>query len=153
MAEEIFNSFDKALKNILGQFNMLYVNINSSCDLQNIESKTPINIILGLLGDLRGSVIIGMDNKLGNKLVENISDGFMNDINSEMARSALSELGNMITAYASTNLFSYGYKTDITTPTLVVGEDLTAIVCRTQSKMMTYVTEHGNVQMVIGLWQ
>jgi chemotaxis protein CheX len=41
----------------------------------------------------------------------------------EMAQSALSELSNMLTANAATNLTAMGYEVDISTPSLTVGQD------------------------------
>ena len=41
----------------------------------------------------------------------------------EMAQSALSEMSNMLTANAATNLAAMGYTVDISTPSLTVGQD------------------------------
>ena len=41
----------------------------------------------------------------------------------EMAQSAISEMSNMLTATAATNLTALGKEVDISTPSLSVGED------------------------------
>ena len=60
------------------------------------------------------------------------------------AQSAVSELANMLTARAATNLVNLGYVTDISTPNMTIGLDLKVKIC--DSKYLTIKMDiEGNV--------
>ena len=50
----------------------------------------------------------------------------------EMAQSAISEMANMLTATAATNLTTMGFAVDISTPTLTVGDGFSVKISSSQ---------------------
>ncbi|WP_027626019.1 chemotaxis protein CheX [Clostridium lundense] len=81
-------------------------------------------INLGIVGDIKGNVIYGMDIESAKKIASKMMMGMpVNDLD-DMAQSALSELSNMLTANASINFSNIGTSINISTPTLIYGEKI-----------------------------
>lgn len=78
-----------------------------------------VSIAIGFVGDLRGEVIYTMDTHTGIFLASKIMFGFEVSDMDEMAVSAVSELANMISGNAASNLFSAGVNVDITPPSFI----------------------------------
>ncbi|MGD8188747.1 chemotaxis protein CheX [Brevibacillus ginsengisoli] len=76
-------------------------------------------IKIGLTGQLKGDVIFGIHNQVAIRIISAMMGGFPIQEIDEMGRSAISELGNMISGNASTILFNQGVAIDITPPELV----------------------------------
>lgn len=91
-------------------------------------------IRIGMTGQLEGNVIFGLHNEVALKIVSAMMGGFPVIEMDEMGKSAISELGNMISGNASTLLFNQGVAIDITPPqlldsseSLVVGRKVLAV--------------------------
>lgn len=78
-------------------------------------------IMIGVTGEMRGQVIIGMKFAEACQIASKMMMGMpVNDLD-DMATSAISELGNMIMGNAATILSTKGVGIDITPPTLCRG--------------------------------
>lgn len=86
-------------------------------DIKFIEKYVWIQI--GLTGQMQGDIVFGLEEDVALKLVSAMMGGFVITEMDEMGRSAISELGNMISGNASTILFNQGVRVDITTPKVV----------------------------------
>lgn len=107
-------------------------NIIPQLGLNNIEKKgikikskhieSPgVAIIVGLVGDIKGNIIYGMNEENAKKIASIMMMGMPVDEFDELAQSAISELSNMLTANAATNFSHEGINVDISTPTLIKG--------------------------------
>ncbi len=76
-------------------------------------------IRIGMTGQFEGDVIFGLHNDVALKIVSAMMGGFPVNEMDEMGKSAISELGNMISGNASTLLYNQGVTIDITPPQLV----------------------------------
>jgi len=76
-------------------------------------------IKIGLTGQMQGDVIFGLHNEVALRVVSAMMGGFPIQEMDEMGKSAISELGNMISGNASTLLFNQGVAIDITPPQLI----------------------------------
>ncbi|WP_010271139.1 chemotaxis protein CheX [Paenibacillus senegalensis] len=76
-------------------------------------------IQIGLKGQMNGDVMFGLHEQVALKLVSAMMGGFTITELDEMGRSAISELGNMISGNASTLLYSQGLAVDITPPQII----------------------------------
>lgn len=76
-------------------------------------------IKIGMTGQLEGDVIFGLHNQVALRVVSAMMGGFPIEELDELGKSAISELGNMISGNASTLLFNQGVAIDITPPQLV----------------------------------
>ena len=83
-----------------------------------------VNIIIGIVGKMRGNVVYSIDTESAKSIASTMMMGMPVDELDEMSKSALSELANMLTASAATNFYNLGLPIDISTPTLLQGENM-----------------------------
>jgi len=85
---------------------------------------TGVNIIVGIVGGAKGNVVYSMSLETAKKIASTMMMGMPVEELDEMSKSALSELANMLTAGAATAFYNMGIKVDISTPTLLHGENI-----------------------------
>lgn len=98
-------------------------------------------IKIGMTGQLQGDVIFGLHNDVALKIVSAMMGGFPIQEMDEIGRSAISELGNMISGNASSILSSQGLIIDITPPQLVQGHEAIPL----EGKALTVPLELNNL--------
>jgi chemotaxis protein CheX len=76
-------------------------------------------IQIGMSGQMQGDIVFGIHEQVALKIVSAMMGGFLVTQMDDMARSAISELGNMISGNASTILSNQGIRIDITPPRLI----------------------------------
>ncbi|MDR6881495.1 chemotaxis protein CheX [Bacillus sp. 3255] len=86
-------------------------------DVKFVEKYIWIQI--GMTGQMEGDIVFGLAEDVALKMVSAMMGGFVITEMDEMGKSAISELGNMISGNASTMLFNQGVRVDITPPKLV----------------------------------
>ena len=86
--------------------------------------NTGVVIIVGIVGAIHGNVVYVLDFESAKKIVSTMMMGMPVNELDEMAQSALSELTNMLTANAATVFSSLGIPVDISTPTLLYGNNI-----------------------------
>ncbi|WP_336774498.1 chemotaxis protein CheX [Paenibacillus sp. MMO-58] len=88
--------------------------------LKNIELvENHIWIQIGINGQMNGDIVFGLSEQVALKMVSAMMGGFTISELDEIGRSAISELGNMISGNASTMLFNQGVNVDITPPRII----------------------------------
>lgn len=86
-------------------------------DVKFVEQYIWIQI--GMTGQMTGDVVFGLHEAVALKLVSAMMGGFVLTEMDEIGKSAISELGNMISGNASTILYNKGVRVDITPPRLL----------------------------------
>jgi len=79
-------------------------------------------IQIGLTGQMNGNIVFGLSESVALKIISAMMGGFVITELDEMGKSAISELGNMISGNASTMLYNQGVHVDITPPRIVQKE-------------------------------
>lgn len=122
--EEIINPFIESITEILPQLGFESI-------IQKGVSYKPKKIIasgivlmLGIVGDKKGNVVYSIGKEDAKKIASIMMMGMPVDELDDMAKSALSELSNMLTANASINFSNESIAVDISPPTLLYGEDM-----------------------------
>lgn len=88
--------------------------------LKNIELvENHIWIQIGINGQMNGDIVFGLSEQVALKMVSAMMGGFIISELDEIGRSAISELGNMISGNASTMLYNQGVSVDITPPRII----------------------------------
>jgi len=82
-----------------------------------------VSIIVGFTKGIKGNVVYNMTLDTAKHIASTMMMGMPVAEFDDMAQSALSEMSNMLTANAATNLAAMGYEVDISTPSLSVGAD------------------------------
>ncbi len=79
-----------------------------------------ITVLLNLVGDVYGVVMYGMSRSTGLEMVSSILGQRFEEINA-LAQSGVAELGNVISGRATIRFSEAGYKSNISTPTVLIG--------------------------------
>ncbi|EFM11587.1 CheC domain protein [Paenibacillus curdlanolyticus YK9] len=90
-----------------------------------------IFIQIGIHGQVSGNIIFGISEQVAVKIVSAMMGGFTIAAIDEIGRSAISELGNMISGNASTLLYNQGVHVDITPPIVVNSPDVSLEMAKT----------------------
>jgi chemotaxis protein CheX len=103
----------------------------------------------GVNGDVGGTVLYGMSTVTAQKIAGAMIGAEVPALD-DMALSALSELGNMITGNAATILSQSGYDLNITTPSLIRGIDV-EVSTRSPALVVPLSTPFGRVEINVAL--
>ncbi|MCY6371643.1 chemotaxis protein CheX [Clostridium ganghwense] len=123
MDAKLVNPFIEAFFSVMPQVGFSEIKKKAvSVKDKNIKS-IGVMINLGIVGDIRGNVIYGMDIESAKQVASKMMMGMPVDELNDMAQSAISELTNMLTANASTNFSNVGTNINISTPALMYGEE------------------------------
>ena len=81
-----------------------------------------VSVVVGFTKQVRGNVVYNMSEETAKFIASAMMMGMPIAEFDAMAQSAISEMSNMLTANAATNLTGMGLEVDISTPSLTVGE-------------------------------
>ena len=123
MDARIVNAFIDSVVSTLK--NSLRVNpkLGKPSIVQRLTPDHSIVTVLGITGDVDGNLIYTFSNETGLKVVSAMMGMEYNQLD-EIALSAFGELGNMTVGILTMNLEKLGYRTDVTPPTVISGENL-----------------------------
>lgn len=151
MNAELINSFIKASKDIIVQM----AGVQSETGSVYVKEKTfpsmNVAIMIGITGDFKGQALISMEKNVGLKIASNMMGGLPVADLDDIAKSAISELGNMILGNAATLLYNQGIKIDITPPSLLVGDNLSVSITSMKTLCVPLKTEHGLIEFDIAV--
>lgn len=74
---------------------------------------------IGIVGQMTGNIVFGFPESVALKIVSGMMGGHVVTEFDEMSRSAIAELGNMISGNASSILYNEGIQVDITPPEII----------------------------------
>lgn len=83
-----------------------------------------VTILVGLAGEIRGQVFFNMEEGVACSIASAMMMGMPVPKLDEMSKSAIAELGNMILGNTATVFSNNGINIDITTPTVIVGSNI-----------------------------
>ncbi|MCL6589684.1 MAG: chemotaxis protein CheX [Firmicutes bacterium] len=110
-----------------------------------------VNVVIGVTGDVSGQVIYCMSNETALSISSLMLAGFPVMDFDEMAKSAISELGNIITGNATLGLSKNGYACHITPPSLIVGEGVQISIKDLQIIIIPLLTPLGKITIYVAL--
>jgi chemotaxis protein CheX len=120
------NPFIDSFLNIMPQLGFKEIKKQGiSVKSRNIKSLG-VMLILGIVGDVKGNIIYSLNIESAKQIASVMMMGLPVDELDDMAQSALSELSNMLTANASMSFSESGTNINISTPTLMYGNDFEA---------------------------
>ncbi|WP_413373432.1 chemotaxis protein CheX [Paenibacillus taichungensis] len=126
MKAEVINPFLESARNVFEQLIQVSPSTGSLA-VKNVEYIADhVWIVIGMTGQLSGNIVFGIQESVALKIVSAMMGGFVITEMDEMSKSAISELGNMISGNASTILSNQGVIVDITPPQVMNSEYLTS---------------------------
>lgn len=124
MDAKLINPFLISVSSVLPQLGFQNIE-KKSIELRNKKiSVDGVIIIIGVVGELKGNIAYSMDMEGAKKIASTMMMGMPVESLDDMAKSAISELSNMLTANASINLANEDISVDISVPTLMYGDSI-----------------------------
>ena len=118
------NPFIESFSNVMPEIGFGSVQIgNLSAKTAEITSSGVI-VIVGVVGAVRGNVVYALELEAAKQIAEVMMMGEPVEEFDETAKSAISELTNMLTAHAATAFSNIGIVIDISTPTMLEGDNI-----------------------------
>lgn len=108
-----------------------------------------VNTIIGVTGQLEGQVIYTFDERVALRIASALMGEVVEDLD-ELAKSAVAELGNIITGNAAIGLSENGYNCILTPPTLLTGKEL-IVTTFTPVLNIPFSTDFGSVTVHVAL--
>ena len=124
VSAEHINPFLMSAQQILAQVCMIQTKVGQLSKDNMCVDGEPIFIMLGVTGEMTGQVCIVFDLEGAKDIASRMMMGMPVDTLDAMAKSALSELGNMMMGNAATLLSNQNILIDITPPTLFLGSGI-----------------------------
>ena len=118
---EHLNPFLLSAKQVLQQVCNVDIQFGPISKDDFFVSGEPLFIMLGITGEITGQVCVVMGTETAKDIASRMMMGMPVNALDDMAKSALSELGNMMMGNAATLLSNNSVLIDITPPTLLVG--------------------------------
>jgi Predicted inhibitor of MCP methylation, homolog of CheC len=148
---EYINAFIKASTEVLNNFVTDKFSVGKPYVRSNPFPTRELVIILGITGDIKGQAVFSLSEEMAKAVASGMMMGMpVNEID-EMAKSALSELGNMIMGNSATLLFNLGAKIDITPPSLVKGTAIEISSAGMETLCVPLVSALGEIEFDIGI--
>ncbi|WP_027094034.1 chemotaxis protein CheX [Cohnella thermotolerans] len=122
MKAEFINPFLESARTVIEQMVQIRPSTGQLAikDIQFVDHHVWIQI--GLTGQMNGNIVFGLSETVALKIISAMMGGFVITEIDEMGKSAISELGNMISGNASTLLYNQGVRVDITPPRIMRSE-------------------------------
>ena len=123
MDAKLVNPFIDAFMTVLPQIGFQEPTRAAMNVKDKMTQSLGVTIIVGFTKQIRGNVVYNMSEDTAKYIASTMMMGMPVENFDEMAQSAVSEMSNMLTANAATNLAAMGLEVDISTPSLSVGAD------------------------------
>lgn len=117
---EHINPFLMASANILKEMCFVNPKIGKPYTKSPVSMDNTMVILIGFTGEMKGQVMISFENSVACDIASKMIMMSITEMD-EFARSAISELGNMIMGNTATIFSTKGIKIDITPPTVANG--------------------------------
>ncbi len=151
MKVEYINPFIKSAFEILQQVASLNPKKGKLVMKNKPVASYGVSVLVGVVGEVKGQVAYSLSEETAMKLASRMMMGMPVEEFDEMAKSAISELANMITGNASTSLSAGGLDVDIAPPTLVTGSDVSMTTSNIQTIVIPLETEIGIFEINMAL--
>lgn len=121
---EYINPFISAAQTVLKDFCNIETSMGKPYLKQAAYEGNILTVIIGVTGELKGQVLINMRAETACNIASHMMMGMPVPELNDMAKSAVSELSNMILGNAATIFSTNNITLDITPPSLVLGDNM-----------------------------
>jgi len=109
-----------------------------------------VNVLVGVTGEVHGQIIYGMPSTTAKKIAAKMVGQPMITLN-DLAQSSISELGNIITGFATTKLAESFSNLALTPPTLVIGKKVLISTIDIRRLYVVLMSKIGNLEVSVAL--
>lgn len=145
------NSFISGFLNVSSMLGIGEMQRSKLAKKQKLTTEHDINIIIGLVGDVRGNVVLAMHETTACKIASAMMGGMPVEKFDMMPRSAISELANMMAGNSANQLENNGVKINITPPTLIHGQKMISLISQVETIMVEFSGGEGTIEINIAI--
>lgn len=132
MDVNLINPFVGAITGVLPQLGFTSVTRKGlSLGSKSIKADGVV-LNLGIVGEKTGNVVYAISEETAKKIASTMMMGMPVDTLDDMAKSAVSEMSNMITANSTINFSNDGVNVDISVPTMLCGSGISIEMSKDQ---------------------
>ena len=143
------NAFITGLIEVSGMLGLGNLTRTSLGARKQLKTQNEVNIIIGLVGDIKGNVVLSMQEKTAMNIASKMMGGLPVSEFDLMPKSALCELSNMVSGRSVSELEKMGVLTNITPPTLVHGHNLISLISQVETLVIEFSAEEGRLELNI----
>lgn len=152
MDVNLINPILNAFAEILPQIGFSKVEKKGLCLVESAVEYNGVLINIGLLGSIKGVVLIGMALECAKRFASKMMMGMEVKELDSLAQSALSEMGNMVCANSCTQFNKIGIEgLDISPPTVLISEKGTATLPVPKAIRLNFAVDDIDVNVFVGL--
>lgn len=146
---DVVRPFVRSARNVIESITGATPGADEPMERKSSFTTQQVTIIAGVSGDVAGSVMYGMSLATAQNFAGAMMGAEVGELD-EMALSAVSELGNMITGGASALVCEYGLDVDITPPSVIKGTDI-EILTKSCAQVVPINTNAGYFEMTVAI--
>lgn len=150
MKVEYINPFYMATRDVFQLMLDLPVDKGNMGVVDEMVSSKEANVVLGVTGDLRGSILFSFPKEMTLEMVR-IMCGMQLDEIDNFVSSALGEIANIVGGNAITNLSTNNYICDIVPPQIYIGSYKSMSMAAQKALLLTMNTSIGSFDVHIFL--
>ncbi|NLJ78273.1 MAG: chemotaxis protein CheX [Tissierellia bacterium] len=150
MKVDHINAFYVAIQEIFKLMLDLDVEKGELRIVEDMVSSKDANVLLGITGDLKGSILFGFPKHMALEMVNIMSGVDMDEIDTFVS-SALGEVVNIIGGNALTSLSNYDYICNMAPPQIIVGKYKSISMASERSLLIPLETEIGKFDVNVFL--
>lgn len=147
----IINPFIEAVNDILPQLGFETITQKGMCEKSKKIVASGIVLTLGIVGDKKGNVAYAIETEGAKQIASIMMMGMPVDELDDMAKSAISELSNMLTANASINFSNQSINVDISPPTMLTGQEIELSMSKDQVMCVEFDVDGINMEINVAL--
>lgn len=143
------NPFIVGLQNIFNMLNMTSIQRTGLAKREKLKTDNEVNIIIGLVGDLKGNVVISLPETTARNIASTMMGGMPVPELDMMPKSALCELTNMVAGSSMSQLEQMGVSVNITPPMLINGKNMITMISQVETLVISFNCNEGKLEMNI----
>ena len=151
MNVEYINPFTQATFDVLTMFGTFDPKLGKPFVKDDALISVGVVVVVEIIGEVKGQVAYSFSEETAKMIASTMMMGMPVDTFDEMAKSAVSELSNMISGNASTAIAAKGFVIDIAPPTLITGENMRLATNVKKSLVVPVSTTAGNIDIWVSL--
>lgn len=121
MDAQYINLLIEAFESVFREMTQIELKMSSKAMRLNARYEKNVAVAIGLTGQIKGTVMLSMDQVYANKVASSVMYGMLVDSFDELAQSAIREVMNMVMGKAAAWIEEKGKMIDITPPMLMMG--------------------------------
>ena len=150
MKAEYINPFYKAAQDVFERMLDLSTERINLGVVEKMVTGKEANVIIGMTGDLAGTVLFSFPKKMTFEMVK-IMSGLEVDKLDSFVTSALGEVANIISGNAATYLSLEEYNCDIVPPQIIIGTNKSISLATDKALFLTLRTEIGEFDINLSI--